>query len=76
MNNENCFQDIPRTVESALKSGWRKIEGSKCRNGGKFFGHRMVKGNDYAVTPLYDKKGTIAGVQMNVSANNGANILG
>ncbi|XP_037038839.1 uncharacterized protein LOC119076283 isoform X1 [Bradysia coprophila] len=65
VDNTNCFQDIPRTVESALKNGWRKIEGSTCRNGGKFFGYRMVKGNDYAVTPLYDEKGIIAGVQVN-----------
>lgn len=73
MNNPNCFQDIPRTVDSALKRGWRKVHGSTCLNGGKFFGHRMVKENDYALTPLYDEKGIIAGIQVNVSA---ANLLG
>lgn len=67
-NNDYCFQDIPRTVESALKGGWRKVKGSTCQNGGKFYGHRMVKNDDYAVTPLYDEHGIIAGVQVNVSA--------
>lgn len=65
--NENCFQDIPRTVKLALNSGWRKVKGSTCKNDGKFSGHRMVKNNDYALTPLYDKHGTIAGIQVNVS---------
>lgn len=67
MTGDHCFQDIPRTVDSALESGWRKIDGSTCRNGGRFFGQRMAKGDDYAVTPLYDAKGTIAGIQVNVS---------
>lgn len=67
-NNAHCFQDIPRTVDNALKSGWRKVKGSTCRNGGKFYGHRMVKNDDYSVTPLYDEHGIIAGVQVNVSA--------
>lgn len=65
VKNENCFQDIPRTVELALKSGWRKVKGSTCKNNGKFNGHRMVKNNDYAITPLYDEKGTISGIQVN-----------
>ncbi|KAJ6643679.1 hypothetical protein Bhyg_08643, partial [Pseudolycoriella hygida] len=66
VNNEYCFQDVPRTVESALKSGWRKVKGSTCHNKGAFNGFRMVKKDNYAVTPLYDDHGIIAGVQVNV----------
>ncbi|KAJ6638358.1 hypothetical protein Bhyg_11093 [Pseudolycoriella hygida] len=66
VKNEYCFQDIPRTVESALNSGWRKVEGSTCHNNGAFNGFRMVKKDDYALTPLYDDHGIIAGIQVNV----------
>lgn len=65
--NANCFQDIPRTVQLALNSGWRRVKGSTCENNGKFYGYRLVKNDDYAITPLYDELGTIAGIQVNVS---------
>lgn len=58
-------------MEVALKAGWRKVKGSTCRNGGSFYGHRMVKNDDYAITPLYDERGIIAGIQVNVRTLDG-----
>ncbi len=54
-------------MELALNNGWRKVKGYTCENDGKFNGYRMVKNDNYAITPLYDEKGTISGVQVNVS---------
>ncbi|CAF1451014.1 unnamed protein product [Rotaria sordida] len=55
------FVKQPRTTAEAKKNGFEPIAG-QCE--GKFLGQRYIKGKDVGVILIFDKQGTIAGVQM------------
>ncbi|XP_060066722.1 uncharacterized protein LOC132547007 [Ylistrum balloti] len=72
---KNAFNAMPRTVAEATAQGF--VKESEC--GGKIInnnagiqGNRYVKGRDYALVLLYDRKGYIAGIQIGVPKNGSA----
>ncbi|CAF4932835.1 unnamed protein product [Rotaria sp. Silwood1] len=60
------FVKQPRTITEAKENNYIQIAG-QCE--GTFLGQRFMKVNDYGVILIYDKQGTITGVQMGIPAS-------
>jgi len=68
INPLNSYFNMPRTSAAAEKDGWvRLTTGEDCTNGGTYNGFRYIsKSGDQSLILMYDVKGVIAGVQMNI----------
>lgn len=68
VSNNGSFNRQPRTVQQALQEQYEPLPnglGNQCM--GKTLGHRYWKGKDPGAIIIFDKQGTIAGLQMAVS---------
>ncbi|CAF0984312.1 unnamed protein product [Adineta steineri] len=66
VTNNDVFVRQPRTVQQALQEQYKKLPnglGDQCI-GKTTVGYRYWKNNDTAVILLFDRQGTIAGIQM------------
>ncbi|XP_054710838.1 uncharacterized protein LOC129220442 [Uloborus diversus] len=65
--SSRIFAKLPMTESKARSEGFAKIS-SEC-SGGKFLGHRYMKGLDTAAVLLFDDNGYIAGIQNGIPKN-------
>lgn len=57
------FNKIPLTETAALKEKWTRLNGSDCRNNGRYAGVRYLPATEKSIAALYDSNGVIAGIQ-------------
>lgn len=68
ISNNGSFNRQPRTVQQALQEQYEPLPnglGNQCMS--KTLGYRYWKDNDPGAIVIFDKQGTIAGLQMVVS---------
>ncbi|GFT93570.1 uncharacterized protein NPIL_682111, partial [Nephila pilipes] len=59
--SSRVFAKLPKTESKARSEGFTRLTG-EC-SGGKFLGHRYMKGLDTAAVLIFDDNGYIAGIQ-------------
>ncbi|GBO16596.1 hypothetical protein AVEN_118056-2, partial [Araneus ventricosus] len=59
--SSRTFSKLPQTEGRARSEGFARLAG-EC-SGGKFVGHRFMKGLDTAAVIIYDDNGYVAGLQ-------------
>ncbi|GBO14230.1 hypothetical protein AVEN_254319-1 [Araneus ventricosus] len=62
--SSRTFSKLPQTEGRARSEGFARLAG-EC-SGGKFVGHRFMKGLDTAAVIIYDDNGYVAGLQHGV----------
>ncbi|GIY14903.1 uncharacterized protein CEXT_668301 [Caerostris extrusa] len=65
--SSRVFAKLPKTESKARSEGFVRLAG-EC-NGGKFLGHRYMKGLDTAAVLIYDVNGYFAGIQHGIPKN-------
>jgi charged multivesicular body protein 7 len=66
--SSTTFAALPRTRQEAVENGWmlNTSAGGCGVYQTPFYGNRYIKNNDTSVMLLFDKKGTIAGIQAGI----------
>ncbi|XP_055941185.1 uncharacterized protein LOC129971442 [Argiope bruennichi] len=65
--SSRTFAKLPQTESRARSDGFARLAG-EC-SGGKFLGHRYMKGLDTAAVIIYDENGYVAGIQHGIPKN-------